>query len=76
METLGTILKGKNYGVFKNDKGEYCQVSRFYVRNNQKFQVIFSKSFSDLATRNAINSTSEKRILKLLKTENFVLENI
>ena len=74
METLGILLKGKNSGIFKNTNGEYCQISRYYIGNNQKFQVIFSKGFGDIAMRDAINTTSEKKILKLIKEEGFLLE--
>lgn len=75
METLGILLKGKNIGIFKNTNGEYCQISRYYIGNNQKFQVIFSKGgLGDIATRGAINTTSEKKILKLIKEEGFLLE--
>ena len=74
METLGIILKGKTSGIFKNDNGEYCQISRYYIGNNQKFQIIFSKGYNDIAIRPAINTTSEKKVLKLIKDENFALE--
>ena len=74
METLGILLKGKNSGIFKNTNGEYCQISRYYIGNSQKFQVIFSKGLGDIATRGAIDTTSEKKILKLIKEEGFSLE--
>jgi hypothetical protein len=73
METLGIILKGKNVGVFKNDNDEYCHICKFYIKNTQRIQIIFSKDFGDTATRSAINTTSEKKVLKLLKEENFKL---
>jgi len=72
-KTLGQILQAKNYGVFVNDKGEYMNVTRSYYKNTLKFQVIFSKGFCDIATRPAINTTSEKKVLKLINTENFKL---
>ena len=74
METLGILLKGKNSGIFKNANGEYCQISRYYIGNNQKFKIIFSKGLGDIAMRGAINTTSEKKVLKLIKDEGFVLE--
>ena len=74
METLGILLKEKSSGIFKNINGEYCRISSYYIRNNQKFQVIFSKDWDDIATRGAINTTSEKKILKLIKEEGFLLE--
>jgi hypothetical protein len=40
-----------------------------------KFNVIFSKNIYDIATRPAINTTSEKKVLKLLSTENYELVN-
>lgn len=72
METLGILLKGKNTGIFKNAKDEYCHISKYYVGNIQKFQIIFSKGLGDIAIRNAINTTSEKKVLKLIKDEGFV----
>ena len=66
-------LQGKDYGVFVNDKGEFINVIRFYQKNTLKFQVIFSKGLGDVATRPAINTVSEKRVLKLINTENFQL---
>lgn len=71
--TLAEALKAKNNGLFVNSNGEYCNVSRFYIKNTLRFQVTFNKNFTDIATRPAINSTSEKRILKLLNSENFKL---
>jgi hypothetical protein len=72
-QTLGVILQGRNEGVFVNDKGEFINVVRFYQKNTLKFQVIFSKGLGDVATRPAINTVSEKRVLKLINTENFQL---
>ena len=71
--TLAEALKAKNNGLFINSNGEYCNVSRFYIKNTLRFQVTFNNNFTDIATRPAINSTSEKRILKLLNSENFKL---
>ena len=74
-KTLGILLKGKNSGVFKNANGEYCRISRYDIGNNPKIQVIFSKGVFDIATRNAINTTSEKKVLKLIEEEGFLLES-
>jgi hypothetical protein len=71
--TLGQLLRGKSSGKFVNNNGKYCTVLRYYIGNKQKFQVIFSENLYSLATRAAINSTSEKKIIKLLTTENFML---
>ena len=73
MDTLGVILRGKNVGVFKNDNDEYCYITRGYNKNTENFQIIFSKNNGDIATRPAINTTSEKKVLKILKEENFKL---
>lgn len=72
-QTLSEALKCKNFGVFVNSNDEYCNVNRYYINNTLRYQVIFNKNFTDIATRPAINSTSEKRILKLLNSENFKL---
>ena len=73
-KTLGQVLECKSYGVFINDKGEYCTVSSYYIKNNKRIQVTFSKGIGTIATRPAITTTSEKKVLKLLSYENFVLE--
>ena len=72
-KTLGQILLGKSNGLLVNDKGEYIYVIRYYQKNTLKFQVIFSKGLGYVATRPAINTISEKRVLKLINTENFKL---
>jgi hypothetical protein len=72
-KTLGQILLGKNNGTLINDKGEYIYVIRYYYKNALKYQVIFSKGLGDIATRPAINTTVEKKVLKLINTENFKL---
>ena len=72
-QTLGQVLRGRNEGVFVNDKGEFINVFRYYQKNTLKFQVIFSKGLGYVATRPAINAVSEKRVLKLINTENFKL---
>ena len=72
-KTLGQLLKGKTSGIFVNDKDEYCYVSSYYTGNKRKFQIIFSKGLNDLVTKPAINTTSEKKVLKFLSSENFVL---
>lgn len=73
-KTLGQILLGKNYGIFKNNKDEQCTVSRFYVNNKLKYQLVFpSNVIGEPSKRPAINTTSEKKILKLLQEENFSL---
>lgn len=72
-KTLGQILLAKNTGVFVNDKGEFIYVVRYYQKNTLKFEVIFSKNLYDIATRPAINTISEKKVLKLINTENFKL---
>jgi len=71
--TLGQLLQGKSFGTFINTNGEHCVVSRYYTGNKLKFQVIFGENLHSLATRPVINSTSEKRIVKLLTSENFKL---
>ena len=72
-QTLGQVLQGKDYGVLVNDKGEFINVMRFYQKNKLKFQVIFSKGLGDVAKRPAINTISEKRVLKLINDENYQL---
>ena len=71
--SVGQALKAGNFGTFINTNGEYCVVSRFYIKNNLKYQVIFAKGLNEIATRPAINSVSEKKILNLLNSESFKL---
>lgn len=75
-QTLGQALKSSNYGIFVNSNGEYCNVTRYYVKNTLKIQVVFNKGGIGLVTRNAINSTSEKKIVKFLNSENFKLVSL
>lgn len=70
-KTLGQILQGKNNGIFVNPNGEYINVTRYYYKNTLKFNVIFSKNIYDIATRPALNTSVEKKVLKLLNTENY-----
>jgi hypothetical protein len=72
-QTLGMMLGGRSTGLFINSKNEYCRVYSYYQGSTKRFQIIFSKELSDTATRPAINSTSEKKILKFLSSENFVI---
>ena len=74
MKALNEILNGRNKGLFRNTNGEYCRISKYYTGgNNENFQIIFSKDVFDIATRPAINTTSEKKVLELIKEEGFVL---
>ena len=74
MKTLGMILGGKSCGVFKNEANEHCRISRYYIKNTQYFEVIFSGIIGVMATRPTIKTTSEKKVLKFLEVENFKLE--
>lgn len=73
VKTLGQILQGKNMGLFISKEGEYCRIHKNYVGNTQHFSVIFSKTDGEIATRYAIKTTSEKKILKLINDEQFEL---
>lgn len=73
-QSLELVLMCKNDGIFINDKGEHCSVSKYYIKNTLNIFVTFSNG-NGVATRNAIRSTSEKRILKLLNSDNFKLVN-
>jgi hypothetical protein len=72
-QTLGQILLGKNNGLLVNDKGEYIYVIRYYNKNALKYQVIFSKGLTEMARKPALNTTVEKKVLKLINDENFKL---
>ena len=73
--SLSQALKARTDGLFLNDKGEYCRVNSYCYNNKRKIQVIFSKNVCDISARPALNSTSEKRVLKFLNSEKFVLVN-
>lgn len=74
MERLGMLLFGKRYGIFKNDKNEYCQVSMFYENNKEKFSVIFSDGTNgSIANKPAIHTTVEKKVIKILKEGCYIL---
>ena len=72
MERLGMLMLGKRYGVFKNDRDEYCQVSRFYDNNREKYSIIFC-NVGSIATRPAICTTVEKKVVKILKEGGYIL---
>ena len=72
--TLGILMKGKNSAKFVNNQGEPCIVSRYYISNKQKFQIIFSNTLTEMAYKPAINSTSEKRIVKFLLDNTFTYQ--
>lgn len=73
-ETLGTILKCKSFGTFKNDNNEYCRVSTWYERNTKKIQIIFAKE-GEIAQKYAVSTTSEKKCIKILVDGGYKLEN-
>lgn len=70
--SVSEALNTKSAGNFKNDKDEHCNVSYYYQSGKKHYQVIFAKPY-ECASRPAITSTSEKKILKLLNDENFIL---
>lgn len=66
-EALGCLSHRK----FQNENGEFAQVTSYYNKNKRKFQVIFMQPDHDIASRFAINTVSEKKVLKLLNDEKF-----
>ena len=71
--SLGILMGGKSSAKFTNDKNEPCLVNRCYVGDKLIIQIIFSESYSDLAYRPTIKSTSESKIVKFLTENNFKL---
>jgi len=74
MERLGMLMLGKRYGVFKNDRDEYCQVSRFYDNNREKYSIIFS-NVGSIANKPAIHTVVEKKVANILKEGGYILTN-
>jgi hypothetical protein len=74
MERLGMLMLGKRYGVFKNDRDEYCQVSRFYDNNREKYSIIFS-NVGSIANKPAIHTVVEKKVVKIIKEGSYILTN-
>lgn len=72
MERLGMLLLGKRYGVFKNDKNEYCQVTRFYDNNKEKYSIIFC-NVGIIANKPAIHTIVEKKVVNILKEGGYIL---
>ena len=72
-KTLGQILLSKSNGLLVNDKGEYIYVVRYYYNNKLKYHVIFSKGLGEMARKPALNTTVEKKVLKLINDENYQL---
>jgi hypothetical protein len=74
MERLGILLIGKRYGIFKNDKNEYCQVTRYYENNKEKYTIIFSDGkIGSIANKPAIHTTVAKKVVKILKEGSYIL---
>jgi hypothetical protein len=63
--SIGDALRGHTYALFQKGN-EYCRVSYYYVCNRKKYQVVFSKESFETATRNALCTNSEKKVLKIL----------
>lgn len=72
MERLGMLLLGKRYGIFKNDKNEYCQVTRFYDNNKEKYSIIFC-NVGIIANKPAIHTIVEKKVVNILKEGGYIL---
>ncbi len=72
MERLGMLMLGKRYCVFKNDRDEYCQVSRFYDNNREKYSIIFS-NVGSIANKPAIHTVVEKKVVNILKEGGYIL---
>lgn len=75
-ESLSQLLKCKSSGVFKNPMGEYVTILTWYDKNTKRIQAIFKKDIGDVksvATRYAINTISEKKIVKMLNENKFEL---
>jgi len=72
MERLGVLMLGKRYGVFKNDRDEYCQVSRFYDNNRENYSIIFS-NVGSIANKPAIHTVVEKKVVNILKEGGYIL---
>jgi hypothetical protein len=72
MERLGMLMLGKRYGVFKNDRDEYCQVSRFYDNNREKYSIIFC-NVGSIANKPAIHTIVEKKVVNILKEGGYIL---
>ena len=74
MERLGMLMLGKRYGVFKNDRDEYCQVSRLYDNNREKYSIIFS-NVGSIANKPAIHTVVEKKVVNIIKEGSYILTN-
>lgn len=75
-ENLNQALKCKSSGVFKSPIGEYVTISTWYDKSTKRIQAIFKKDIGDTtigATRYAINTISEKKIVKMLNENKFEL---
>jgi hypothetical protein len=58
-------------GLYRNNEDQYCRVVTYYVGNNKKIQIVFNKEVGTLAWRPAINSTSERAVIRFLTKEGF-----
>jgi hypothetical protein len=58
-------------GLYRNNEDQYCRVVTYYVGNNKKIQIVFNTEVGTLAWRPAINSTSERAVIRFLTKEGF-----
>lgn len=71
------VLKGfNNQGNFINNNSEYCQLSYYYEKDKKMYKIYFMQPNIEIATRPAITTTSLKKVVKLLESENFKLTDL
>jgi hypothetical protein len=58
-------------GLYRNNKDQYCRVTTYYAKNTKKIQIVFNKEVGTLAWRPAVNSTSDRAVIRFLTKEGF-----
>jgi len=57
--------------VFKNEDGEYCNVTKRHTNNGIIYSVVFNKDMVSLATRPAMNTKVAGKVNKMLMSDGF-----
>ena len=71
MIKVENMFVGKSMVVFKNDGGEYCNVTRRHTNNGVIYCVVFNKDLVSLATRPAMYTKVASKVNKMLMSDGF-----
>lgn len=71
MIKVENMFMGRSIVVFKNEDGEYCNVTKRHTNNGIIYSVVFNKDMVSLATRPAMNTKVASKVNKMLMSDGF-----